>query len=75
MEVKLGTYLHYKGKKYEVIGNARDSDDLKEFVVYKPLYKIEEFGENPLFIKNLEGFTQTIELDGKVVPRFEYLGK
>jgi len=72
-KVKLGKYQHYKGKFYEVIGIARHSETLEEFVVYKALYNSEEFGENALWIRPLSMFLEIIEIDGKKIPRFRYL--
>ena len=36
--IPLGRYRHYKGNEYEVIGVARHSETLEEFVVYRALY-------------------------------------
>ena len=33
-----GVYLHYKQKKYKVLGVARHSETLEELVVYECLY-------------------------------------
>jgi hypothetical protein len=33
--IKKGTYRHYKGNEYEVIGTARHSETLEVLVVYK----------------------------------------
>jgi len=33
-----GTYLHYKQKKYKVLGLARHSETLEELVLYECLY-------------------------------------
>ncbi len=37
-----GIYQHFKGKKYQVLHIAIDSETLKEVVVYKQLYDKKE---------------------------------
>ena len=74
-EIKLGKYEHSKsGRKYEVIGLARHSETLEELVVYKALYKSEEFGEGALWVRPKDMFFDNVTIDGKEVPRFKYLG-
>lgn len=68
-KVKLGKYRHYKGNKYEVLGVAKHSEDLSELVVYKALY-----GEGQIWVRLLSMFIEDVEIDGKKVPRFEFLG-
>ena len=70
--IKLGKYKHYKGKEYEVIGIARHSETLEELVVYKALYQTE--GEN-LWVRPFKMFLEEVEIEGKKMPRFEFLGK
>jgi hypothetical protein len=65
----LGRYKHYKGKMYEVIGVAKHSETLEEFVVYRALY-----GENELWARPLNMFLEEVEVNGKKVPRFEFIG-
>jgi cyclomaltodextrinase / maltogenic alpha-amylase / neopullulanase len=67
--LKLGRYRHFKGNEYEVIGIARDSESMGEFVVYRALY-----GERGLWIRSLEMFTEIVEREGRRVPRFQYIG-
>ncbi|HZX20262.1 MAG TPA: DUF1653 domain-containing protein [archaeon] len=67
--LKKGKYLHYKGKEYELIGVALDEKTHEELVVYRALY-----GENQLWVRPLKIFTETVEFDGKEVPRFKYVG-
>ncbi len=69
--MKLGTYRHYKGQDYEVIGVARHSETLEELVVYLALYDSKEFGERALWVRPLSMFMETVEVDGVAVPRFE----
>lgn len=64
-----GTYRHYKGNEYEVIGIAKQSETLEEMVVYRALY-----GEGQLWVRPLRMFLETVEVDGKFVPRFERVG-
>ena len=66
--LKLGKYRHFKGKEYEVICVARDSETLEDVVVYKALYGGEE-----IWVRPLEMFLETIEVDGKKIPRFIFV--
>ena len=68
--LKLGKYKHYKGNEYEVIGVAKHTETLEEFVVYRALY-----GDRDLWVRPLEMFTEEVEFEGRLVPRFEYVGE
>ena len=68
-KLKLGEYRHFKGKIYEVIGVAKDSENLEELVVYRALY-----GENELWVRPLNVFLEEVEVKGQKVPRFEFIG-
>jgi hypothetical protein len=72
MDLKIGKYRHYKGKDYEVVGVARHSENLEELVVYRALYK-GDFPEGQLWVRPKSMFLETVEFDGKVVPRFEFI--
>lgn len=67
--LKLGKYRHYKGKDYEVLGVAKHSETLEELVVYKKLYD-----DKSLWVRPLKMFIENVEIDGKIMPRFEYIG-
>ncbi len=74
-EIKPGIYQHYKGKYYKVLGIARHSETLEEFVVYQALYDSEEFGKNAFWIRPKKMFLEKVFKDGKPVPRFRYIGE
>jgi len=67
--IKLGKYRHYKGNEYEVIGVARHSETFEDLVVYKALY-----GNYDLWVRPLNMFLEEVEVNGKKVKRFEYIG-
>lgn len=73
-DLKLGKYQHYKGKFYEVVGVARHSETLEELVVYRALYDSEEFGKHALWIRPKPMFLEKVNVDGKEVSRFKYVG-
>jgi hypothetical protein len=66
--MKPGIYRHYKGNEYEVIGVAKHSETLEDYVVYRALY-----GEGGLWIRPLQMFEEQVAVDGKMVPRFELI--
>lgn len=68
--IKIGHYRHYKGNQYEVIGFAKHSETLEDMVVYKALY-----GEGGTWVRPLSMWENLIEVEGKMVKRFEYVGK
>lgn len=67
-EIKLGRYRHYKGNEYEVVGIARHSETQEELVVYRALY-----GERVLWVRPKAMFSEIVKINGKNVPRFEYI--
>lgn len=69
MSLQMGKYRHYKGGEYDVIGVARHSETEEEMVVYRPQY-----GERGLWVRPLGMFIETVTVDGKEVPRFDYIG-
>ncbi len=73
-KLKFGTYEHYKGRQYEVIGVARNSETLVEMVIYKALYDSKEFGNNALWTRPKNMFLETLNIKGKEIPRFKYIG-
>ena len=65
MRLQTGLYRHYKGGAYRVLGTARHSETEEELVVYQALY-----GECGLWVRPLAMFTETVEVEGEVLPRF-----
>ena len=68
-QIKPGKYRHFKGGEYEVLGTAKHSESLEEMVVYRALY-----GEGGLWVRPAHMWNETVERDGKVFPRFRYIG-
>lgn len=65
--IATGTYRHYKGKLYEVLGVALHSETQDVLVVYKPLYEsVAEF-----WVRPYDMFVENVTIDGKSVPRFQ----
>ncbi|MDO8659622.1 MAG: DUF1653 domain-containing protein [Candidatus Parcubacteria bacterium] len=72
-EIKLGKYKHFKGHDCKVVGVAKYSEDEKqEFVVYEHTY---EDGRIQLWVRPKKMFLEEVEINGKKVPRFEYIGE
>ncbi len=65
-----GKYRHYKGGEYEVIGTAIHSETEEIMVVYRPLY-----GEQNLWVRPFDMFTEKLMIDSQSVLRFEFIGK
>ena len=70
MPLKKGIYQHFKGQRYRVIELARHSETREEMVVYQALY-----GEQGIWVRPLAMFDETIEREGKVFKRFEFVGE
>ena len=66
--IEPGKYKHYKGGEYQVLGVAKHSETLEDFVVYEALYNNEIA---KLWIRPLAMFEEEVEVDGKRVPRFK----
>ena len=68
--IKVGRYRHFKGGEYEVYGLATHSETGEQLVVYQALY-----GGRGLWVRPVAMFLETVERDGQVRPRFEYIGE
>jgi hypothetical protein len=72
MGITPGIYRHFKGQEYRVIGTAKHSETLEEFVVYEALYE-NELGK--LWVRPAAMFVEHIERDGYSGPRFVFVRK
>jgi len=70
MSLRPGVYRHYKGKEYRVLGVAKHSENLEHFVIYEALY---ENSVSKLWVRPLLMFTEMVVVDGKSIPRFEFV--
>lgn len=64
-----GLYRHYKGQQYQVFEVARHSETEEVLVVYRCLY-----GDYSWWVRPLSMFQESVEVDGRQLPRFQYLG-
>jgi len=65
-----GRYRHYKGNEYEVTAIARHSETEEKMVVYRQLY-----GDHSLWVRSLAMFLEEVSVDGRKVPRFQWVGE
>lgn len=68
-DIQFGRYDHFKGMPYELIDVVYHSETQEALVLYRALY-----GERQLWVRPFEMFFETIERDGKMQPRFRYVG-
>ena len=65
MKITPGIYAHYKGNRYRVIDTVTHSETEETLVLYRPLY-----GEQKLWVRPYDMFTESVEVEGQSVPRF-----
>jgi hypothetical protein len=70
--IKPGKYQHYKGNFYKVLGMARHSETTEEMVMYQAFYE-SEFGRDVVWVRPLDMFLESVEFEGKEVPRFRFV--
>lgn len=68
--IQPGSYRHFKGNEYEVIGVARQSETEEPMVVYRALY-----GEGGLWVRPAEMWNESVERNGKIYHRFYRLDR
>ena len=69
MEIKMGTYRHFKGGVYKVVAIALHSETLEEMVVYQNA----ENGK--CWVRPASMWNETVEYEGETVSRFTYVGE
>lgn len=60
-----GRYRHYKGGEYEVLDTVRHSETLEPMTLYRALY-----GARGLWVRPAAMFEETVDIDGRLQPRF-----
>ena len=70
MDLKPGRYRHFKGNEYQLIDVASHSETMEKMVVYKALY-----GEQGLWVRPATMWTEIVERDDYIGPRFQYIGE
>lgn len=68
MSLKPGLYRHYKGNDYQVFHLVTHSETGEKLVVYRCLY--DDFSA---WVRPLDMFTGTVEIEGEVTPRFKFV--
>lgn len=68
MAIPMGLYQHFKGAYYRVMELAKHSETEETLVVYRALY-----GEKGVWVRPLTMFMETVERDGVLKPRFNYI--
>jgi hypothetical protein len=67
-EIKAGTYRHYKGKLYEVMGTVTHSESEEVLVLYAP--KDQAAGTARLWVRPLKMFSETVDTPDGIIARF-----
>lgn len=67
-KIKPGIYQHYKGTKYKVIGEAKNSETKEAEVIYADLED-----EAKIWTRPKAMFLESVEIEGEQKPRFEFM--
>ncbi|MBU6426940.1 DUF1653 domain-containing protein [Patescibacteria group bacterium] len=69
--IKPGIYKHSKtGHEYRVHFTAKHSETLENLVIYEALY---DNNKSKFWARPATMFTEGVEIDGKKVPRFQFV--
>jgi hypothetical protein len=72
MTIAPGRYRHYKGGEYVVVGEALHTETEETLVLYHAV-RDGVVGER-MFARPELMFAETVEIDGRTIPRFAPLG-
>lgn len=67
-KIYLGTYRHYKGIFYQVLGICKHTETQEELVYYKALY-----GNYDCWVRPIKMFFEEVEYESQKQPRFIFV--
>lgn len=73
-DFKLGKYKHFKGMIVDVIYIALHSETMEEMVIYNHPDPVKGKNANTLWVRPKKMFLENVIIDGKEIPRFEFIG-
>lgn len=73
MKIAHGTYRHYKGSLYVVIGHALHTETEEEHVIYRRADAVAD--PDTTWIRPVKNFCELVEIDGRLTPRFTWTGR
>ncbi|MFT7186113.1 MAG: hypothetical protein ACI84K_001506 [Pseudohongiellaceae bacterium] len=68
LKIPTGIYQHYKGPKYEVLGQAQHSETEEVLVIYRALY-----GDYGLWVRPLSMFQERVIVNDENISRFQLI--
>lgn len=68
LSLHIGLYKHFKGNTYRVLGVGLHSETFEEYVVYQAQY-----GQKLIYIRPLNMFLGTVQINGKTIQRFQHI--
>lgn len=66
--IPCGIWRHFKGQEYRVLAIARHSETCEPMVVYQALY-----GDGDVWVRPAAMWNETVEQNGKTLPRFIFI--
>lgn len=80
-KVRMGVHAHFTGHLYEVtgtghlvLGRGTDEQVGAEVVVYHALFHSPAYGDQHTWVRPVDNFLEEVEVDGRCVPRFRFVG-